>query len=64
MSTLLSRLLACALLAAAPLAALAQAYLDKPIRLNVPFAPGGTTDIVARLIADPLGKERGTSVIL
>jgi tripartite-type tricarboxylate transporter receptor subunit TctC len=44
--------------------ALAQAYPNKVIKLQVPFAPGGTTDIVARVIADPLGRVLGQNVIV
>lgn len=51
-------------LAAVSGAAVAQAYPQKVIKLQVPFAPGGTTDIVARIIADPLGKVLGQSVIV
>jgi len=42
----------------------AQSYPNKVVHLQVPFAPGGTTDIVARVIAEPLGKAIGQSVVV
>jgi tripartite-type tricarboxylate transporter receptor subunit TctC len=56
--------LALAAVAAAPLGANAQAYPAKPITVIVPFAAGGTTDILARVIGQALNKELGQSVIV
>ncbi len=45
-------------------AALAQNYPAKPVTLVVPFAAGGPTDAVARMIAVPMGQSLGQSVIV
>lgn len=44
--------------------ALANSFPNKPITIVVPFAAGGTTDIIARVISEPLGRELGQPVII
>lgn len=62
-----TRRLAAAIIAAAvvvPSSAGAQTWPSKPLRVIVPFAPGGTSDFIARLIATPLGEALGQQVIV
>jgi tripartite-type tricarboxylate transporter receptor subunit TctC len=48
----------------APATLRAQSWPEGPIRLIVPFAPGGTTDVMARLVGDRLGPRLGQPVIV
>lgn len=56
--------LAAAVVLSAVLSASAQTFPSKPIHLVVAYAPGGTGDIVARLIAQPLGVALGQNVVI
>ncbi|MES2360919.1 MAG: tripartite tricarboxylate transporter substrate binding protein BugD [Pseudomonadota bacterium] len=55
---------AAALLGAGPLALGQAAFPDRPVTLVVPFAAGGPTDVVARMIAIPMGKSLGQTVLV
>jgi tripartite-type tricarboxylate transporter receptor subunit TctC len=57
-------LAAAALAACAPVAAQVPAWPSRPITLIVPFPPGGLADIVARPVAEALGRELGQSVVI
>ncbi|MDR0201815.1 MAG: tripartite tricarboxylate transporter substrate binding protein [Delftia acidovorans] len=62
--SLLALLAALPFLSLAPAAALAAAWPERPITIVVPAAAGGTTDIAARVLAEKMGKDLGTSVVV
>ncbi len=60
----LSRLICCVAMLALPALASAQTYPTKPIRLIVPFPPGGPSDIIARVVGQKMGEVLGQSVVI
>jgi tripartite-type tricarboxylate transporter receptor subunit TctC len=60
----IAALLAGLVLAAVSAAAAAQAWPSKPIKWIVPFAPGGTTDILARTVSEKLSPALGVPVVV
>lgn len=55
---------AAAMLVALTATAAAQDYPNKPVRLIIPFPPGGSNDVVGRMIATQLGEKLGKQVIV
>lgn len=64
MNTIPAKVAAVLVFCAAAGSALAQAYPSKPIRLIVGFAPGGGTDLVARIVGAKLQSAFGTPVVV
>jgi len=64
MQSSIVRGLAAALLFAASASVAAQNYPTRPVRMIVPFAPGGGTDIAARVLADGLAQQLGQPVVI
>ena len=62
--TRLAQLALTAALATVSLAAAAQAYPDKPIKILIPFPPGGGTDFVSRMVGTKLGELTGWQIVL
>ena len=60
----MNKALAALLVAAAPLVAQAQSWPDRPVKIVVPFGPGGFTDVAARILQKELGASLGQAVII
>ena len=60
----LSLAIAVAAVAATPQILWAQAYPTRPITLIVPFPPGGSTDVAARIVADNMSRTLGQQVVI
>src|SRR5690348_14023239 len=58
------RSLVAILLAACAALAYAQSYPAKPVRLIIPFPPGGSNDVVGRAVAQSLGERLGQSIVV
>jgi tripartite-type tricarboxylate transporter receptor subunit TctC len=59
-----ARLLVALALGAAALGAAAQAYPNRPVKVIIPFPPGGTLDTVGRMLAQKLGEQMGQSFVV
>jgi tripartite-type tricarboxylate transporter receptor subunit TctC len=64
MNRFAATIVACLAMAAAHVALAQDDYPNRPVRIIVPFAPGGSTDVVARILADKLGAEFKQSFIV
>jgi len=64
MMTILRRALLGAAVAIPAMPALAQNWPERPITMIIPFAPGGPTDLVGRMIAEAMGRDLGQNVLV
>jgi len=64
MKTLIAALAAAAALSLSPLAASAQTYPERSVTIVVPFAAGGPTDTVTRLVAESMSKDLGQQILV
>ena len=54
----------CAITSAVATSVLAQSYPTKPVRMIIPFAPGGNTDIIGRVFAPKMGELLGQQIVI